>query len=159
MKLIIAFIAALIFNIQSVNLDSIRAKYPTAHQTKASAEAFGKLVGNSGSGATMEGYRAAAKIIQAKFAVGEGRKKMITAGATSLESVIKSAPQNVELRLIRMSVQESLPKFIKYDRHLAADKQFIISKFGSQDTALKSYIKKFASRSKSFSAADRASLK
>lgn len=159
MKFIFAFITTFLISFSTANLDKIRSTYSTAHQSKASAEAFAKLVNNAGSGTTMKGYQAAAKIVQAKFAVGEGRKKMIVAGANSLESAIKAAPQNVELRLIRMSVQESLPKFIKYDKNLASDKKFIISNFSEQDSSLKAYIKKFASQSKSFTAADRAALK
>ncbi len=159
MKFIFAFIATFILSFSAANLDTVRSKYSSAHQSKATADAFAKLVNNAGSGNTINGYKAAAKIVQAKFAVGEGRKNMIVAGANSLESAIKAAPQNVELRLIRMSIQESLPKFIKYDKNLASDKKFIISNFSEQDSSLKAYIKKFASHSKSFTAADRAALK
>ncbi len=159
MKLIFTLITSFILFFQASSLENIRDKYSSAHLSKANAEAFSKLVNGAESGSTMNGYKAAAKIVQAKFAVGEGRKKIITEGVKSLESIIKSDNDNVELRVIRMSVQESLPKFIKYNTNLATDKAFILKNFSSQNSALKAYIKKFAAQSKSFTTADRASLK
>lgn len=158
MKLIIAFLSAFIFLFQAPDLESVRAKYPSAHTTKQNADRFAKLV-EKGSGSTMAGYKAAAKIIQAKFAKGEGRKKIISAGATSLENAVKADPDNAELRLIRLSIQESLPKFIKYNGHIAADKAFLLKNYTEQNSSLKSHIRKFAATSKSFTAAEKQKLK
>lgn len=158
MKLIIAFLSAFILFFQAPDLESVRAKYPSAHTTKQNADNFAKLV-EKGTGSTMSGYKAAAKIIQAKFAKGEGRKKIITAGATSLENVIKADPDNAELRFIRLSIQESLPKFINYSSHIAADKAFLLKNYGRQTTSLKSHIRKFAATSKSFTAVEKQKLK
>ena len=158
MKLIISFLSAFIFLFQAADLEAVRAKYPSAHTTKQNADNFAKLV-EKGTGSTMSGYKAAAKIIQAKYAKGEGRKKIITAGATSLENAIKADPDNAELRLIRLSIQESLPKFIKYNGHITTDKAFLIKNYGGQTSSMKSHIKKFAATSKSFMAAEKQKLK
>lgn len=159
MKLIFALFASFFMFFQNTDLETIRTKYSAAHLNKQNAEAFSKLVKNGGSTSTIDAYKAAAKIVQAKFAVGEGRKKLITEGAKSLENIVKSDANNLEIRVIRMSLQESLPKFIKYNSNLATDKAFILKNFASQNTGLKAYIKKFAAQSKTFTAADRALLK
>lgn len=159
MQLIFTFITSFILSFQGVNLDQIRDSYTGAHTSKASADAFYKMVSGASSGSTMNGYKAASKIIKAKFQTGEGRKKIITEGIKSLESTIKADPNNTELRVIRLSVQENLPKFIKYNTSISADKAFILKNYASQTSGLKSYIRKFAAQSKSFTATDRASLK
>ncbi len=158
MKLIFAFITAFVFFLQGPDLDTVRLKFPTAHTTKQNADNFAKLVAN-GTGSTMAGYKAAAKIIQAKFAKGEGRKKIIASGVKSLENSIKADSDNAELRLIRLSIQESLPKFIRYNTHIAADKAFLLKNFTSQNFALKAHIKKFVAVSKSFTAQEKLKLK
>src|SRR5690606_42117341 len=108
MKLIIAFLSAFIFLFQAADLEAVRAKYPSAHTTKQNADNFANLV-EKGTGSTMSGYKAAAKIIQAKYAKGEGRQKSITAGATSLEHALKADHENGEPRHNAFSRQESMP--------------------------------------------------
>lgn len=158
MKFLFAILTSLLFFVQS-DLEAVRSKYITAHQTKQNADSFVKLTQNAGNSSTMAGYKAAAKIVQAKFAVGDGRKKIITSGIRSLESTVNNDSDNAELRVIRMSVQENLPKFIKYNTNLSSDKSFLLKNYSKQSTALKAYIKKFAAQSRTFTAADRASLK
>ena len=159
MKLLFALITSFVFFFQSSDIDTVRTKYITAHQSKLNADSFVRLTQNSGSSATMDGYKAAGKIIQGKFAAGEGRKKIITSGIKSLESTLKSNSDNVELRVIRMSVQENLPKFIKYNTQITSDKNHILKNYSNQNSSLKSYIRKFAAQSRNFTAADRALLK
>lgn len=159
MKFLFAIVTSFVLFFSAADLDTVRSKYITSHVSKQNADSFAKLVEGSGASSTMSGYKAAAKIIQGKFAVGEGRKKIITAGIKSLESAVNGDSDNAELRVIRMSVQENLPKFIKYNTKIATDKAFLLKNYSSQNSALKAYIKKFASQSKSFTAADRASMK
>ena len=159
MNLIISFIVSFIFFIQGSNIEKIRDQYPNANTSKANAESFYKLVNAESSNATINGYKSAATIVKAKFQVGERRKKIITDGIKSLESTIKSDPNNIELRVIRMSVQENLPKFIRYNTNITSDKAFVLKNYAAQNSALKAYIKKFAAHSKNFNDTEKASLK
>lgn len=158
MKFIFSFITAFLLFFQS-GLESLRESYSKANSSNANTEAFiDAAEKTSGSDAAIQGYKAAAKIMEAKIAK-QNRKALVKSGATQLESIIKSNPNNIELRLIRMSVQENIPKIVGYRGSLKDDKSFIIANYSKQNTALKNYIKRFAAQSKTISPEERATLK
>jgi hypothetical protein len=96
--------------------------------------------------------------MEAKIAT-KNRKALVKSGATNLESIIKSNPNNIELRVIRMSVQENIPKIVGYRGGLKDDKAFILNNYSKQNATLKNYIKRFAAQSKTMTDAERATLK
>ena len=163
MKYIIAFV----FFIGSFhfahadNLSTLRTLYPASIKSAANAK---KLLDAStkmnASDPAVSGYRLAAEIVGAKFSKSLEQKKVILKnGITKLEKLLASNPQNVELRLIRLSVQENMPKIVGYHKNIQEDKNFIIKNYNSQSTVLKQYISSFVVQSKSFSAAEKALLK
>ncbi|WP_267404498.1 MULTISPECIES: hypothetical protein [unclassified Chryseobacterium] len=158
MKLIFSFLTAIILFFQS-GLESLRDSYAKANSSEANTEAFINIAEKqSGSDAVTTGYKAAAKIMEAKIAK-TNRKALVKAGATNLEAIIKSNPNNAELRVIRMSVQENIPKIVGYRGSLKDDKAFLLSNYTKQNTALKNYIKRFAAQSKTMTDAEKATLK
>lgn len=159
MKLILAFTTALFLYFQSGDLAVLRNSYSQANLSNTNTQNFINTADKqSGSDATTIGYKAAAKIMEAKIAK-KGRPALVKEGATSLESVITKNPNNIELRLIRMSIQENLPKIVGYRSSLKTDKTFILNNYNKQTTAMKSYIKNFISQSKTMSALEKSSLK
>jgi len=158
MKLIFSLITAFILFFQT-DLEALRNSYAKANSSNANTEAFINLAEKqSGSDAVTSGYKAAAQIMEAKIAK-KNRKALVKNGATSLESIIKNNPNNIELRLIRLSVQENIPKIVGYRGSIKDDKAFLIDNYSKQNATLKSYVKKFAMQSKSFSDTEKASLK
>lgn len=158
MKLLLSLVTAFIFFFQN-DLEALRTSYTKANSSSVNTEAFINLAEKqSGSDAVTNGYKAAAKIMEAKISK-KNRKALVKTGATNLESIIKSNPNNIELRLIRLSVQENIPKIVGYRGSIKDDKAFLINNYGKQNAGLKSYVKKFAMQSKSFSDAERASIK
>ncbi|MFC7347452.1 hypothetical protein ACFQO9_12055 [Chryseobacterium zhengzhouense] len=158
MKLIFSFLTAFILFFQS-GLESLRESYAKANSSNANTEAFINTAEKaSGSDAIVQGYKAAAKIMEAKI-TKNNRKALVKSGATSLEAIIKSNPNNAELRVIRMSVQENIPKIVGYNKNLKEDKTFILNNYSKQNSALKTYIRKFAMQSKTMTAAEKNSLK
>ncbi|MCS3532384.1 hypothetical protein [Chryseobacterium sp. JUb7] len=158
MKLILSFITAFIFFFQS-DLEALRNSYAKANSSDANTEIFINIAEKqSGSDAVTTGYKAAAKIMEAKIAKSN-RKALVKSGATSLEAIIKSNPNNAELRLIRMSVQENIPKIVGYRGSLKDDKAFLLNNYAKQNATLKNYIKRFAAQSKTITAEERATLK
>ncbi|UZT96068.1 hypothetical protein ODZ84_12590 [Chryseobacterium fluminis] len=158
MKLILSFITAFIFFFQT-DLEALRNSYSKANSSNANVQSFINIAEKqSGSDAVTTGYKAAAKIMEAKIATSN-RKALVKSGATSLEAVIKSNPNNAELRVIRMSVQENIPKIVGYRGSLKDDKTFILNNYGKQNAALKNYIKRFAAQSKTITPEERATLK
>ncbi|MDR6460914.1 hypothetical protein J2786_004065 [Chryseobacterium vietnamense] len=158
MKLILSFFAAFVFLFQS-DLETLRNSYAKATESNSNTQNFiDTAEKQSGSDAVTVGYKAAAKIMEAKIAKSN-RKSLVKTGATSLEAVIKSNPNNAELRLIRMSVQENIPKIVGYRGSLKDDKAFLLNNYSKQNTALKGYIKRFATQSKTMTEAEKATLK
>lgn len=158
MKLIFSLITAFILFFQT-DLEALRNSYAKANSSNANTEAFINLAEKQfGSDAVTSGYKAAAQIMEAKIAK-KNRKALVKNGATSLESIIKNNPNNIELRLIRLSVQENIPKIVGYRGSIKDDKAFLIDNYSKQNATLKSYVKKFAMQSKSFSDTEKASLK
>lgn len=159
MKLIFAFTTALFLYFQSGDLSVLRNSYTQANLSNTNTQNFiNTAEKQSGTDAITIGYKAAAKIMEAKIAK-KGRPALVKEGATSLESVITKNPNNIELRLIRMSIQENLPKIVGYRSSLKTDKTFILKNYNKQNTAMKSYIKNFISQSKTMSALEKSSLK
>lgn len=158
MKLIFSFLTAFILFFQS-GLESLRESYAKANSSNANTEAFINTAEKaSGSDVIIQGYKAAAQIMEAKI-TKNNRKALVKSGATSLEAIIKSNPNNAELRVIRMSVQENIPKIVGYNKNLKEDKTFILNNYSKQNSALKTYIRKFAMQSKTMTAAEKNSLK
>lgn len=159
MKFIFAFLIAFL-PLQQTNLETLRDFYPKASISKANADKFQALASKAqGSDAVMNAYRGAAKIIQAKFEKGQGRKALIVSGIKSLEGAVNANPANIELRIIRLSVQENLPKIVGYHSKMAEDKKMILKNYAAQNGSLKQYIREFAAVSKTMTAAEKASLK
>jgi hypothetical protein len=158
MKLILSFLTVLFFFFQT-GLDSLRDSYAKANSSNANTEAFINIAEKqTGSDVVTNGYKAAAKIMEAKIAK-KNRKSLVKAGAVNLESIIKNNPNNIELRLIRLSIQENIPKIVGYRGSLKEDKAFILNNYNKQNATLKNYIKRFAAQSKTITDTERATLK
>ncbi len=160
MKLLFSFITALFLFFQSADLEGLRNAYSKANSSNEGAKNFIQLADkNSSSDPLVKGYKAAAKILEAKVTTEKNKRKFfVKSGATDLEAVIKSNPNNVELRVIRMSVQENIPKIVGYSKNLKEDKTYILTNYSKQNSSLKTYIKKFAMQSKTMTATEKNAL-
>ena len=87
-------------------------------------------------------------MILAKF--GGGRIALLKEGKPLLENALKQQPQNAELHLIRLSVQEYLPKVVPYRNNITADKDFILAHYAQQSPELQKHIAGFVKKSKVF---------
>lgn len=161
MKLLFSFLAGLFLFFQTSDLEALRTSYSKANLSNDNAKKFIELVDKkTSSDPTISAYKAAAKVLEAKVTTEKNkRKSFVKNGATSLESLIKSNSNNAELRVIRMSVQENLPKIVGYNKNLKEDKTFLINNYSKQNADLKSYIKQFAAQSKTITVAEKASFK
>ena len=103
------------------------------------------------------GYKAAALTLVAKHTEKvKDKKKHFKEGATLLEEIIASQPNDIELRFIRLSIQQNAPKVLKYKGNITKDKSYIFDKLKNlKDKDLKTYIKTYVLQSKSFSTAEK----
>lgn len=144
------FIALFLFLNQG--LTEIREQYINASDSKNNAEKFYNLVvKNKEDNTVYSAYKGAATALKSKFVTKrEEKKKMFVEGVTMVEKAVKNDPNNVEIRLIRLSIQENTPKILKYKSNIPEDKKIIISTFEKQTKDLKDYIKIYIKQSKIF---------
>ena len=102
-------------------------------------------------------YKAAALTLVAKHAKKiKDKKEYFKRGAALLEKTITGYPNDIELRFIRLSIQQNSPKILKYKGDISKDKSYIFDNLATiKNKDLKSYIKTYVLESKSFSAAEK----
>ncbi|WP_286965611.1 hypothetical protein [Flavobacterium sp. UBA4854] len=136
------------------DLASIRKMYSDVAKSESNAKEFvAKLAGvSSNDDKILVAYKAASILLDSKFEKKLSQKMdRFKEGAKLLEATIKSDPSNIEMRMIRLSVQEDVPSITGYKKNIKEDKKFITTYYASQSAALKDYLKDFVLQSKSFS--------
>lgn len=148
----------------SANLDlaSIRKMYPDVAKSETNAKEFtAKLSGISNNDEKiLVAYKAASILVDSKFENLIGSKiSRFKEGAKLLEATLKSDPNNIEIRMIRLSIQEDVPGITGYKKNIKEDKKYITEHYGEQNATLKEYLKDFVLQSKSFSEKERQFVK
>ncbi len=136
------------------DLATIRKMYSDVAKSETNAKEFTeKLSGVSNSDEKiLVAYKAASILLESKFESIIGSKiSRFKEGAKLLEATLKSDPNNIEIRMIRLSIQEDVPGITGYKKNIKEDKKFITAHYAEQNAALKEYLKNFVLQSKSFS--------
>lgn len=139
------------------DLATVRSNFEKAGDSKGNTTIFyNSLKDYNGKDNTIAAYKGAAFALQARYTGDRKHKKeLFVAGAKDLEAAIAKDPTNVELRFIRLIIQENTPKILKYKGDLTTDKQMIITSFAKQPTVVKEAIKRYAlKKSTLFTAAE-----
>lgn len=123
--------------------DNIRLLYKDATKSREQAEAFYeplKAVDKSDK-PELVAYKGAGLMLLARYEKLAERGPKVREAAAWIEEAVERAPENPEIRLIRLSVQEHLPKFLKYRQHIEEDRQFVQQALPSvTDAGLKAMI-------------------
>lgn len=111
----------------SAQTAEIRNSYRAATKSETDAEKFYDLVKNTTSSdkAELVAYKGAAKALLARYEPLAKRKQKLKEGIQWVEDAIAKSPKNVEVRLVRLSIQENIPKFLKYNENIEEDRKFI----------------------------------
>jgi hypothetical protein len=136
------------------DLASIRKMYTDVPKSEANAKDFvEKLSGVSNNDdKIMVAYKAASILLDSKYEKKIGEKiSRFKEGAKLLESTIASEPNNIEIRMIRLSIQENVPGITGYKKNIKEDKKYLTAHYAEQSGLLKQYLKDFVLQSKSFS--------
>lgn len=159
MKVVFIYVCTLMF-FSDVDINLVRQTFKEASINKAKTEALNKMLSGvtTTSTSTLLAYKGAALALKAKYEPKIKQKKdLFINGVTLLESAIKRDTTAVEPRLIRLSIQEHSPKFLKYKTAITRDRAFIISKFKSiKHKSLKKIVADYISQSKAFSNEEKA---
>lgn len=155
------FLFISIFTFQNITLSEARKAYEKANENKQNALNFyNELENYSGNNQTLLAYKGTAFALHSKY-VGtkESKKEDFTKGVDYIENAIKAEPNNIEIRMIRLSVQENIPKMLKYKMNITEDKNQILKLYNSQNSEIKQLIKSYVKSSKSFTEIEKNKLK
>jgi hypothetical protein len=162
MKYLLGIIFFISISSNAQDLNEIRSEYSKAYQN---AEITAKLDGEladitSSNKAVLLAYKGAVSTLKAKFTKSKSDKKeYFKEGVSLLESAIMADPSNIEIRYLRMSVQENSPKFLGYHKNIGDDKEFILKNYANNSSSsLKSLIKDFVLKSENFDEAEKNSI-
>ncbi len=160
MKIVLILIA-FVFASTSSELSELRKLYPKASSTKENAEIFyTKTSQISSDTPVMIGYKGVGFTLKAKYESELAKKKNnFKKGVEMLEESIQKAPENIELRTLRMSVQENSPKFLNYNKNIEEDKKLIADNLLKSNSEVKSFVTQFIITSKSFTETEKKKYK
>ncbi len=152
MKLISLLVVFLTLNLSN-DLLIIRGLYPQAAKSEQmNNELVTKLTSvTKESDKILVAYKGASLALKAKFANHISDKiSNIKEGATLIDFAVACEPTNVEMRLIRLSIQENVPLIVNYRKNIKEDKDYLMAHYQDQTDELKRYMNKFIEQSKSF---------
>lgn len=155
-------IFCLLFSFSNPDISEIRKLYPNAANSEVTSKEFASKFSEitTGNNKTLVAYKGASVTIVAKFEKKISNKiKNFKEGAKLVEFAIESEPNNIEIRLIRLSIQENVPKIVKYNKNKKEDVAFILAHYNEQSNALRAYLKSFILQSKSFSFDEKQTIK
>lgn len=149
MKLIMFFFVLSL----SGNLTEIRNLYSNVSSSKEKQQDFITYMQKADTKKPVfQAYKGAALILQSKnTTVKSDRKQLFVNGAGLIDKSVNKEPENIEIRLIRLSIQENIPKALKYNSNIQEDVTFINKNLNHiKDSELKSYVQRYVKQSKSF---------
>jgi septum formation inhibitor MinC len=160
MKIFLSIFLFLVFS-KNPEITEIRKLYVTVVNSESNAKEFASKLSDvtKEDNKTLYAYKGASIAILAKYkkAISD-KSKSFKEGAKMVESAIASEPNNIEMRLIRLSIQEKSPKILNYNSNKKEDKDFLLNHYKEQSGNLKEFLKNFMLQSNSFSAAEKQTI-
>lgn len=160
MKLFLSIFLFLIFS-NIPEIADIRKLYSSVVNTESNAKEFASKLADitKENNKTLVAYKGASIVALSRYKKETSeRSKNFKEGAKMVEFAVTSEPDNIEIRLIRLSIQEKTPKILKYNGNMKEDKTFLLEHYKESSSALKLYIKNFILQSKSFSTAEKQTI-
>ncbi|MBG6130698.1 hypothetical protein IWQ47_002174 [Aquimarina sp. EL_43] len=155
MKVLLIIVTFFFLVGDTVRIEDIRNAYKTCNESKEKTEQFYELTqkGLQNKGAIYRAYHGAALALKASFSWNPFSKiSYFNKAKKMIEEAILSEPNNIELRMIRLSIQANTPKIADYYKNLEEDKDYIFDNIDKvDDKELKLYIENFIAQSSIFS--------
>lgn len=143
----------------SQELAQVRTAYATLENDTAKVEVLYNTLQNvSEKNNTLSGYKGAIMVFKADAEKGIKNKKFyFKEGVMLLENALTKDSNNIELRTLRLGIQENAPRFLKYNDDIAQDKQFILEHYkATPSKAVRDFVKGYVMQSTIFSDEEKA---
>lgn len=159
LKLLVFFIGWMTTVYVAPDLETVRQEYRKASGSEeATKTLFNDLTAiGKNDNPILVAYKGAVTTMMADYAQGiKNKKSFFKEGKELLEYAIETEHENVEIRCIRLSVQENVPKITGYFKNKDEDKQFILDNYDSmKNKGAKEFVKGYVGQSDSFTDAER----
>jgi hypothetical protein len=146
----------------TLSVAEIRKLYSTATSSESNAKEFAAKLKEvtKEDNKTLVAYKGASLTIVSKLEKKVSDKsKKFKEGSSLIEYAVANDPNAIEIRMIRLSVQENVPKIVNYRGNKKEDKKFLLDHYNEQTGVLKTYVGDFIKQSKSFTATEKEVLK
>ena len=155
MKLFHVLLLVVSVNLLSIDINTVRDAYREVAQDNSKVEAFSTLLSNVSKkdNVVLVAYKGAGITLLAKNKKKiQDKKSLFIEGVSYVEFAIENSPNNIEVRFVRLGIQENIPKILKYKSNIEEDKQFILKHFKDISSYnLRNHIKDYILQSKTFS--------
>ncbi|MFZ4862183.1 hypothetical protein ACL9RF_08345 [Sphingobacterium sp. Mn56C] len=144
-----------------IDVGTVRANFEKSADSKEDTETlYQSLKSYSKSDPVLLAYKGAAYGLKARYVEDRKTKKdLFISGAKDIEAAVAAASENVEIRFIRLVIQENTPNVLKYKANIHEDKQMILANFAKQTKAVQETVRRYAvKRSKVFTASELSKL-
>lgn len=114
--------------VQAQDIARLRKEFVSATSSAAAAEKFLRTTEaiSATSNPLLRAYKGAALLIWGKYVKEiEAKKKLSREGISLLEAAVKKDPDHIEIRTLRLSIQENSPKILKYKGKIEEDRAFV----------------------------------
>jgi len=141
-------------------LMEIREQLPIAFENESVCETlYNKAVATSNKSPVLEGYFGALNVAMSRHAFLFQKMSYFNKGTEILEKAIKNAPNEVELRFLRLTIQMNVPGFLGYSDNIDSDKRYLIYNYQKALPFLRKRIVDFVQDSEGFTASEKEQVK
>ncbi len=156
------FLYFLLLPLLNQQLTEIRKIYPNAANSETAAKDLSAKLSKITfeSDKTLIAYKGASITMVSKFSKNLSKKiTKFKEGVKWIEFAVANDPNNIEIRFIRLSIQENVPVITKYKKNINEDAAFIATHYKEQTATLREYLKNFILQSKNFSIFEKQTIK
>lgn len=156
------FLYFLLLPLLNQQLTEIRKIYPNAANSETAAKDLSAKLSKITfeNDKTLIAYKGASITMVSKFSKKLSEKiSKFKEGVKWIEFAVANDPNNIEIRFIRLSIQENVPGITKYKKNINEDAAFIATHYKEQTATLREYLKNFILQSKNFSIFEKQTIK
>lgn len=116
-----------VYNTESMALETVRINYEKAVLDKQLCKKMIEELSAVNKSGVHQAYLGAFQTIWAKHCINPISKlQTFKRGKKNIEEAVAFNPNNIEIRIVRLSVQSNCPSFLGYKKNIEEDKKFIL---------------------------------
>jgi len=156
------FFFGLFLLVSNLNIKEVRENYRQAVTSESQAISFNEYLEKitKKDDKRLVAYKGAAIALVARHQKTAKQKSAgFKNGVEWVEFAIVEKPLDMEVRFVRLSIQQNSPKFLGYNKEIEGDKNFILTNFNTiRSKEFKEYLRSYILDSEKFTEEEKSSL-